>query len=176
MLVYAGLNLINYGFVRFLWSQERVETAVYAATFAAVVIADVLTGIAVGVGLAIVRLLYTFSHLSIRREESDGVIYIHLEGAATFIRLPQLAAALEGLPPGTRVHVHLSELSYIDHACLDLFLSREWQLQSSGGELVLDWDALHGLFRKGDGRSSAKRAKANETRVGSVQRNKVARE
>lgn len=160
VLVYAGLNLINFGFVRFLWGQDRIETAVYAATFAAVVMTDVLTGIAVGVGLAVARLLYTFSHLSIRCEEVDGTIYMHLEGAATFIRLPQLAAAFETLPPGARVHVHLNELSYIDHACLDLLVSWEQQLQGAGGELVLDWDALHGLFRERSTRSAPSAAAA----------------
>ena len=42
------------------------------------------------------------------------------QGAATFIRLPKLAAELEKLKPGANVHVHFDELDYIDHACLDL--------------------------------------------------------
>ncbi|MCX7898624.1 MAG: STAS domain-containing protein, partial [Methylocystis sp.] len=74
---------------------------------------------------------------------------IYLRGAATFIRLPQLATLLEELPSNAHVHVHLNELSYIDHACLDLFMNWERQFGASGGELVLDWDALHGLFREG---------------------------
>ncbi|MGE4174196.1 MAG: SulP family inorganic anion transporter, partial [Methylocystis sp.] len=148
VLVYAGLNLINLSFARFLWGQDRIETGIYAATLATVVATDVLTGIAVGVGLAVARLLYTFSHLNIRSETIDGVTMIHLDGAATFIRLPQLAGAFEALPPGARVHVHLNELKYIDHACLDLLASWEAQLRADGGELALDWDALHGLFRE----------------------------
>jgi MFS superfamily sulfate permease-like transporter len=148
VLVYAGLNLIDLGFPRFLWRQDRVETGIYAATMATVVATDVLTGIAVGVVLAIARLVYTFSHLNIRTEQIDGITVIHLEGAATFIRLPQLAAAFEALPPGAQVHVHLNELTYIDHACLDLLASWDEQLRSDGGELALDWDALHGLFRE----------------------------
>lgn len=147
VLVYAGLNLINLGFARFLWGQDRIETGIYAATLATVVATDVLTGIAVGVGLAIARLVYTFSHLTIRVEELMGMTVIHLEGAASFIRLPQLAAAFEALPRGARVHVHLKQLTYIDHACLDLLANWNDQLRSDGGELVLDWDALHGLFQ-----------------------------
>jgi MFS superfamily sulfate permease-like transporter len=148
VLVYAGLNLINLSFARFLWGQDRIETGIYAATMATVVATDVLTGIAVGVALAVARLLYTFSHLNIRSERVNGMTVLHLEGAATFIRLPQLAAAFEALPPGARVHVHLNELSYIDHASLDLLASWDEQLRNDGGELVLDWDALHGLFRE----------------------------
>lgn len=160
VLVYAGLNLINFGFVRFLWSQDRIETAIYAATMIAVVATDVLTGIAVGVGLAIARLLYTFSHLNIRCEQVHGVTVIHLAGAATFVRLPQLAAAFEAMPPGARVHVHLNELSYIDHACLDLLMNWERQLRAAGGELLLDWDALHGLFRERAARAAPTSAAA----------------
>ncbi|MFO1123851.1 MAG: SulP family inorganic anion transporter [Methylocystis sp.] len=154
VLVYAGLNLINLSFARFLWGQDRIETGVYAATLATVVATDVLTGIAVGVGLAVARLLYTFSHLNIRTEQIDGVTVVHLEGAATFIRLPQLAALFETLPAGARVHVHLNELTYIDHASLDLLASWDEQLRNGGGELVLDWDALHGLFRERAGVAS----------------------
>jgi MFS superfamily sulfate permease-like transporter len=148
VLVYAGLNLVNLSFARFLWGQDRVETGIYAATLATVVATDVLTGIAVGVGLAVARLLYAFSHLSIRTEQINGMTVVYLEGAATFIRLPQLAAVFETLPPGAQVHVHLNELTYIDHACLDLLASWDEQLRSDGGELALDWDALHGLFRE----------------------------
>lgn len=148
VLVYAGLNLVNLSFARFLWGQDRVETGIYAATMATVVATDVLMGIAVGIGLAVARLLYTFSHLNIRTEQINGTTVIHLEGAATFIRLPKLAATFEALPPGARVHVHLNELTYIDHACLDLLANWDEQLRSGGGELVLDWDALHGLFRE----------------------------
>ena len=148
VLVYAGLNLVDLGFPRFLWDQDRVETGIYAATLATVVATDVLTGIAVGVALAITRLLYTFSHLNIRTDSINGMTVIHLEGAATFIRLPQLAAAFEALPPGARVHVHLNRLTYIDHASFDLLANWEQQLRSDGGELLLDWDALHGLFRE----------------------------
>lgn len=148
VLVYAGFKLIKVGFVKILWGQDRAEAGVYAATMVAVVATDVLTGIAVGVGLSIARLLYTFSHLEIVEERRDDRIDIVLKGAATFIRLPQLAATLEELPQDTHVHVHLNQLSYIDHACLDLFMSWEQQFKAAGGELVLDWDALHGLFRE----------------------------
>ena len=45
---------------------------------------------------------------------------LYLEGAATFLRLPKLAAALEAVPANRELHVHFDHLDYIDHACLDL--------------------------------------------------------
>jgi MFS superfamily sulfate permease-like transporter len=148
VLVYAGLRLVKIDFLFSLWRADRIEAGVFAATLATVVATDVLTGIAVGVGLASAHLFYTFSRLHVAVEEVDRLTLVHLHGAATFIRLPTLAATFESLPPGARVHVQMSELSYIDHACLDLLANWEKNLREDGGELVLDWEALHGLFRE----------------------------
>ncbi|WP_051133987.1 SulP family inorganic anion transporter [Methylocystis sp. ATCC 49242] len=163
VLVYAGAKLIKLGFLRNLWQQDRAEAGIYAVTLGMVVATDVLTGIAVGVGLALARLLYTFSTLEISVEEDkeSGKTEINLRGAATFIRLPQLASALEALSPDAHIQVHLHDLNYIDHACLDLLLNWHQQHQSAGGELTIDWDELHGLFQQkawGDGNGVARMA------------------
>ncbi|MFO0840924.1 MAG: STAS domain-containing protein [Gemmataceae bacterium] len=71
-----------------------------------------------------------------------------LEGSATFLRLPKLAAALESLPPGVNLHVDLKGLSYIDHACLALLTDWERQHEAMGGSLVLDWETLRARFRQ----------------------------
>jgi hypothetical protein len=42
----------------------------------------------------------------------------------------------------------LQELTYIDHACLDLLENWRKQHQSTGGDLIMDWSALQALFRK----------------------------
>jgi ABC-type transporter Mla MlaB component len=74
---------------------------------------------------------------------------LHLEGAATFLRLPQLAAALDKVPSATELHVHFEQLSYIDHACLELLMSWEKQHEATGGSLVIDWHSLHARFYTG---------------------------
>ena len=68
---------------------------------------------------------------------------MRLAGAATFVRLPKLAAALEQLPGDAEIHVELERLSYIDHACLELLTAWGEQHQASGGRLLIDWDTLH---------------------------------
>jgi MFS superfamily sulfate permease-like transporter len=148
VLVFAGVKLIRLGFAKILWGQDRVEAGVYAATFVTVVATDVLTGLAVGVGLSVARLLYTFSRFEVLVNQRADRFDVELVGAATFIALPTLAGALEALPANARIHVDLSRLSYIDHACLDLLVNWEQQFEASGGELVLDWETLRGLFNE----------------------------
>lgn len=150
VLVYAGAKLIKLSFLRGLWRTDRAEVGVYIATMATVVATDVLTGIAVGVVLAVLRLLYTFSHLDIQVETDavTGGTTVFLDGAATFIRLPQLATTLEQLPADAHVHVRLDRLTFIDHAALDLMDNWAKQHQDAGGTLTLDWSTLHGLFKE----------------------------
>jgi ABC-type transporter Mla MlaB component len=73
---------------------------------------------------------------------------LQLRGAATFIRLPQLATELERVPKGFDLHVDFSHLNYIDHACLELFASWSNGHEATGGALILDWESLHGRFRR----------------------------
>jgi hypothetical protein len=60
-----------------------------------------------------------------------------------------LAAALEEIPENAQLHVELDRLTYIDHACLDLFTSWAKQHEQTGGRLAIDWDSLHASFREG---------------------------
>jgi MFS superfamily sulfate permease-like transporter len=120
------------------------------------VIVDLLTGILVGIGLAVLKLVYTFSHLTIRiaEDHSQARTMLHLNGAATFLRLPKLAAALESVPSNVELHVDFEGLTYIDHACLDLLMNWEKVHMASGGSLVIDWDSLTARFharRNGNG-------------------------
>lgn len=150
ILVFAGANLIKLAFLRNLWAQDRVEAAIYLATLAMVVTTDVLTGIGFGVVLALARLLYNFSNLEVLVDDNitTGKTDIYLRGAATFIRLPVLTDALENLRSDAQVQVHLHDLTYIDHACLDLLDNWRKQHQEMGGNLSLDWEALQGIFQK----------------------------
>jgi MFS superfamily sulfate permease-like transporter len=148
VLVYTGYKLVNPKAVRALWDYGKSEVAIYAATVGAIVVTNLLTGILVGVGLALAKLLYTFSHLAIRIEKDveRNRTVLYLEGAATFIRLPKLAAVLESVPPSTELHVHFEQLRHIDHACLDLLINWEKQHEATGGSLVVDWETLTAKF------------------------------
>lgn len=145
MLVYTGYKLAHPKPVKTLIKYGKGEVAIYFITLATIVVFDLLTGVIAGILAAAIKLLYTFSHLHVRSETSaDGKkTFLHLDGAATFIRLPRLATALEQVPGNTELHLRIDRLSYIDHACLELLDTWRSQHESTGGTLSLDWNTLH---------------------------------
>lgn len=148
ILVYTGAKLVKVDFAKDLWRQDRMETLVFAVTFAGVVGFDLLTGILLGIGVSLARLVYTFSHLDVRVEKNEAmrVAHVYLDGAATFIRLPRFAAALEKIPTGYDAHIHLGRLTYIDHASLTALMDWGENHEAAGGRLHLDREILNRLF------------------------------
>lgn len=148
ILVYTGAKLVKVDLAKGLWRQDRIEALVFGVTFAGVVGFDLLTGILLGIGVSLARLIYTFSHLAIRieKDEAARVAHVYPDGAATFIRLPRFAGALEKIPPGYDAHIHLSRLTYIDHASLTMLMDWGENFEAAGGRLHLDRDILHRLF------------------------------
>jgi MFS superfamily sulfate permease-like transporter len=150
ILVYTGFKLVDLKVVRELRKFGVSEVLIYVATVLLIVGVDLLTGVIAGVALSVLKLLVTFSHLRIRshddplRKKSD----LYLEGTATFLRLPKLAAALESVAHDRELHVHFDHLDYIDHACLNLLVSWEKQHSATGGSLVIDWDSLTARFHQ----------------------------
>ena len=102
-----------------------------------------------GLGLSIIKLLYAFSHLDIRQEENleKNRVDLYLRGSATLIRLPKLAGVLEQLKPNTHVHVHIDELNYIDHACIDLLTNWDSQHKATGQDCLPLSPACHQVRR-----------------------------
>ena len=122
VLVFTGYKLAYPKIFPALLKFGKAEVLIYAVTIATIVSTDLLKGVMTGLALSLGKLLYAFSHLDVRKEESiaENRIDLHFDGSATLVRLPILARALEALKPGSNVHVHLAELDYIDHACIVL--------------------------------------------------------
>ncbi len=156
VLVCTGWRLMNPKTVRRLLEFGVGEVVVYAVTLGTVVMVDLLTGIVVGLAVAIGRLLYSLARLDIRLETSpDGRrATLYLNGTASFIRLPKLAAVLEKVPDSAELHVHVEQLTYIDHACLELFMNWEKQHRARGGHLHFDWEQLHAGVRSNNRRNA----------------------
>ncbi|MBT6158103.1 MAG: SulP family inorganic anion transporter [Planctomycetaceae bacterium] len=148
MLVFTGYKLINFKAIRELKKFGWGEVAIYAATLTTIVCTDLLTGVLTGVALSAVKLLHKFSKLKVQLEIVDGgsKSVLSLVGAATFLRLPRLADALDCIPAASELHVDFDRLTYIDHACLDLLMNWAKQHEVTGGTLVIDWDSLHANF------------------------------
>jgi MFS superfamily sulfate permease-like transporter len=155
ILVYTGFKLVNIKAIKDLAQFGYFEVFIYFATVTTIVCTDLLTGVLVGIGLAGAKLLHTFSHLdsNLQIDPSKTNAVLTLNGSATFLRLPLVAAELEKVPRGAELHVDFQYLNYIDHACLELIMNWAKQHEQTGGKLVIDWESLHARFRNG-GQSS----------------------
>ena len=144
------------------------EVFIYFVTIIMIVTTNLLEGVLVGLGLSLIKLLYAFSHLEVRKEENGAGdrVDLYLKGSATLIRLPKLAAELEKLKPGANVHVHIGELDYIDHACLDLLSNWDRQHAATGGSVTLEWDELSQKYhqRRSSNMKAARQAAAAKAR------------
>lgn len=149
MLVHVGFKLVRGRPYAELRRFGETELAIFAATVAIIVSVDLLTGIVVGSLLAAAKLIVSqrekFHKFKVKMEQDEetGQTHLHLRGAASFIRLPKLAAALESLPSDGEVHLHVEELEYIDHACLDLLDRWECDRIRSRAPVRVQWQTLH---------------------------------
>ena len=156
MLVHVGFKLIKGRPFAELRRFGDSELAIFATTVAIIVSVNLLTGIIVGFVLAAFKLIASqrqkFHKFKVRKEyeETTGQTHLHLSGAASFLRLPRLAAALESLPSEGEVHLHIEELAYIDHACLDLIDRWECERIRSNAPVRVQWHSLHHRYHAGN--------------------------
>jgi MFS superfamily sulfate permease-like transporter len=157
VLVYTGYKLAYPKIVPTLLQYGTAKVFIYAATIIMIVSTDLLKGVLTGVVLSLGRVLYALTRLDIRTEEVPGTkrIDMHLSGTATVLGLPKLAQALEALPPSSQVTVHISDLNYIDHACLDLLSNWDKQHTSTGGTLTIEWQQLAEKYHRRHGTPAA---------------------
>lgn len=156
MLVHVGFKLIKGRPYAELRRFGESELAIFAVTLAIIVSVNLLTGIVVGFILAAAKLIASQREkfhkfkLGLVTDEETGQTHLHLRGAASFLRLPKLAAALESLPRDGEVHLHVEELEYIDHACLDLLDRWECDRIRAGAPVRVQWQTLHHRYHAGN--------------------------
>lgn len=150
ILVYTGFKLVSPKAIRELLPYGKLEVGIYLATIVGIVATNLLVGVLIGLGLALLKLLYTFAHLEVRLhdEPATSTTTVILRGSATFIKLPRLAAALEAIPTGGNVKLDISGLNYIDHACLDLIANWRKQYVARNGHVELPWDDLRRRYHE----------------------------
>lgn len=150
VLVYTGIKLVDFKSLRGLGRYGRAPLVIHAATALGIVAFDLLTGVLIGFGLTLAKLAWKASRLKIVLAPiGPNEAELRLVGAATFLRVPQLAATLEGVAPSMRLHVPLDRLSYIDHACMELLQDWGRNAERQGGELCIE---ARGLNRRLEGR------------------------
>lgn len=173
ILVFTGYKLLNPPAMKKLWETGgKGEIAVYTATLFTIIAADLLTGVIVGFALSLAKLVYTFTHLEIDvlKNDEERRVDVCLHGAATFVRLPDLAQTFEDLPSGDwEIHVHCGGLAYVDHAIMELLRGFESRYERQGGNVQLEWDDI-------DIRAGKKLHLARETPAAMVRRSPMTAE
>lgn len=142
ILVHTGYKLIAPGSLRNLWRVGKAEVAIFSVTLVSVVMLNLLEGVLIGLGLALLRLLWEATHLEARvhevHEEEEGDLAVSMQGAATFVRLPQLAETLDSVPRGSKVRLKTQDLDLVDHAGYELISSWKRQHEAKGGEVIVE--------------------------------------
>lgn len=155
LLVYVGFLLAAKVPLAKMRSYGRSEVMIYGATLLSILGLGLLRGVALGVGLSLMKLLYTLVHLDVEMRNAPGRTDLDLRGAATFMQLPRLSKALGRVPEEREVHLHLNHLDYVDHACLELLSTWSERYERRGGDVIVEWEELSGLYhlrnRKVDG-------------------------
>jgi MFS superfamily sulfate permease-like transporter len=154
ILVFIGFKLVKNRPYAELRRYGKSELFIYVLTIAVIVGVNLLTGIMVGIVLALSKLAYSHGRgfhrfeINIEEDEAHHQTHVHLRGAASFIRLPKLAATLEGLTTEHEVHLHVDELDYIDHACLDIITKWERQRIQARIPVRVEWNRLHHKYHE----------------------------
>lgn len=126
VLVHAGAKLVPLKALVPLWRAHRGEAVILVVTAVAVVAANLFEGVLLGLLLAVLKSAWDTSHLHVAVEErADGAAGVTLTGNATFLRLPRLLDTLEKLQAGRIVHLDLTGLRHLDHACRSAL--EEWE-------------------------------------------------
>jgi MFS superfamily sulfate permease-like transporter len=126
----------------------RENVLIYFVTLITIFCTDLLLGVIAGIVLSAIMVLYRLSNLHIKTETTDSNARMNMHGGATFLCLPLLAKELEVIPPGTELHINLSQLDFIDHACLELLMNWQKKHESSGGKLYIDWGRLTAQLKR----------------------------
>lgn len=117
LLIHAGWKLLEPGKIVTSARRDRAEAAITVVTALAIAGIDMLTGVLAGLALAIVLAAWRLSHVSVDSERHpDDTVHVRVHGNATFLRLPQILSALDGVPHAARIRLDLTGLRHLDHA------------------------------------------------------------
>jgi MFS superfamily sulfate permease-like transporter len=146
LLVFTGYKLVKQD-VKELRKAGRTEVFIFYATIAGIVCLDLLKGVVLGLVLAVLKIVWIFTHMKIDVVDEGEKTTVRFHGSATFLRLPELNATLERIPVGRDVHVLFDGLDHVDQASLQAIGAWEKQYLSRGGTVAIHWESLEALAK-----------------------------
>ena len=142
LLIVIGVQLVKLAHVDL--ARRTGELLIYGVTLVAVVFLNLLEGVLIGLVLAVGIAAWRIVRVSIVAEDlsersADGgrnQWHVAITGSCTFLALPRLTAALDGIPRGADTFVDLN-VDYLDHAAMDTL--QEWirQRRAAGDEVTV---------------------------------------
>ena len=160
VLVFTGIKLVDMQHLRKLHTYGRMPVVIYMATVVGIVAVDLLTGVLIGLALTTAKLLWKATRLEIETfiDADTNRADLHVRGLATFVRLPYLLKVLDKIPATYPVYIHIENLYYIDHTCLDVLKASAEQRAAQGGCLTVHWEQLVKRFKMDSLTISAQRS------------------
>jgi len=147
VLVFVGIRLVKPADVKKLARFGKVPVLIYFASLTTIVLTNLLTGVLVGIGLSLLKVLYTVTHLEARVVEEDGATHVHLAGVGTFLGIPKITSALDQVNATDVVHLHSHGLRYIDHACIEVIEAWVERREEKGQHVHIEMEKLHLRYR-----------------------------
>ena len=137
ILVFIGVRMVA-EIKKTIVDYPREEKILLALTVIAILATNLFTGVVIGLIVAVAKELYRLMHLkaTLILPNARGVYTLKLSGAATFAHIPYLLSLMEQIKDNAELHVHLEEVTYLDHAVLQMFM--EWEMEHRE-KLVIDW-------------------------------------
>lgn len=149
ILVYTGYKLVNFMAIKKIATYGKSELIIYGVTVAGIVTLDLLTGVLAGLICSLFKLMITFSNTQMTKAIQEDKIEVSLKGAATVITLPKIAAYFEPLVKQNKpIVIHLDDLLYIDHACMDFIEQLSAKQTAKGLTLTIDHEVLKHRIHK----------------------------
>ncbi len=135
VLVYIGFRLVDFPFMKSMWRHDRAELGVFLVTLLVTVMVDLLMGVVAGFLVAMVRLLWNLTHMSVIKEGENRIVF---RGNATFLRLPVLDKIIkeQGDMKGAW-EIDMTEVLHMDHAFSEAIKTWQIRVEAKGGKLIL---------------------------------------
>ncbi|HEU0129283.1 MAG TPA: carbonic anhydrase, partial [Pseudonocardiaceae bacterium] len=134
LLVFVGARLLDLAHIRHLRRHRELPT--YMVTMVGVLALGLLEGVLAGIAVALALALHRQSQIEVHVEHDDDHFDVTVEGSLTFLSVPKLTAALDRVPEGADVSLHLS-MDYLDHAAFEAIHSWVTSHNRRGGTIEI---------------------------------------
>lgn len=138
LLIVIGVQLVKITHIE--TARRTGDLGVYLITLLGVVFLNLLNGVLLGLAASIVMTAWRVARAKVRAESTgEDDWQVSIEGACTFLSLPQLHQAFDAVPPGSRVTLQMS-MTFIDHAAREFIDAWRRGHEATGGTVTIAFE------------------------------------